>query len=278
MISWLPPIPSVAVRYTMKPDSTGDFSIRLLPVALTPKPYVQSMSLDPAADIDFDAFPFSIPAVREMNVLDFHPDVTFFVGENGSGKSTILEALALASGFGPEGGTKNVRFETAKTTSPLHDYIRMVKSFKQPKDGYFLRAESFYNVASYMDEVGYLDGYGGKSLHSRSHGEAFITLLTTKFRGKGLYLLDEPEAALSPNRQLAALSAIHQLVGDESQFIIATHSPILLSYPHAKILQFDGSGIYEVAYEETEHYVVTKDFLNNYPKRLEYLLSDDEPS
>jgi predicted ATPase len=167
-----------------------------------------------------------------------------------------------------------VRFETAKTTSPLHDYIRMVKSFKQPKDGCFLRAESFHNVASYMDEVGYLDGYGGKSLHSRSHGEAFITLLTTKFRGKGLYRLDEPEAALSPNRQLAALSAIHQLVGDESQFIIATHSPILLSYLHAKILQFDGSGIYE----ETEHYVVTKDFLNNHPKRLEYLMSDDELS
>ena len=139
-----------------------------------------------------------------------------------------------------------------------------------------MRAESFYNVASYMDEVGYLDGYGGQSLHSRSHGEAFIALLTNKLRGKGLYLLDEPEAALSPNRQLAALSAIHQLVQNESQFIIATHSPILLSYPNAKILQFDQSGIYEVVYEDTEHYVVTKDFLNHYPKRLEYLLSDDD--
>jgi predicted ATPase len=245
-------------------------------MALSAKPYLQTISLDPEADIDFGAFPFSIPAVREMNVIEFHPDVTFFVGENGSGKSTILEAIALANGFGPEGGTRSVRFETAKTTSPLNQYLRMSRSFKHPKDGYFLRAESFYNVASYMDEVGYLDGYGGRSLHSRSHGEAFITLLTTKLRGKGLYLLDEPEAALSPNRQMAALAAIHQLVRNESQFIIATHSPILLSYPDARILQFDQSGIHEVAYEDTEHYVVTKDFLNHYPKRLEYLLSDDE--
>lgn len=243
-------------------------------MAITAKPYLQTISLRSDVDIDFDTFPFCIPAVREMNVLEFHPDVTFFVGENGSGKSTVLEAIALASGFGPEGGTRNVRVETAETTSPLFDYLRVSRGFKKPKDGYFLRAESFYNIASYMDEVGYLESYGGKSLHSRSHGEAFITVLTTKFRGKGIYLLDEPEAALSPNRQLAALSAIHQLVQDESQFIIATHSPILLSYPRAKILQFDGSGIYEVDYEDTEHYVVMKDFLNNYQRRLDYLLSD----
>ncbi len=245
-------------------------------MALTPKPYIQEISLQPNADINFGAFPFSIPAVREMHVLEFHPDVTFFVGENGSGKSTILEAIALAMGFGPEGGTKNFRLETAETTSPLFEHLRVARSFKQPKDSYFLRAESFYNVATYMDQVGYLDSYGGRSLHSRSHGEAFITLLTTKFRGKGLYLLDEPEAALSPNRQLAALSAIHQLVEDRSQFIIATHSPILLSYPRSKIVQFDASGLCEVSYEDTEHYVVTKDFLNNYQRRLEYLLSDDE--
>jgi predicted ATPase len=138
-----------------------------------------------------------------------------------------------------------------------------------------LRAESFYNVATFMDETGYLGGYGNKSLHARSHGEAFMTLLTQKFSGRGLYLMDEPEAALSPNRQLAALTAIHQLVQDESQFIIATHSPILLSYPRAKILQFDGSGITEVAFEDTEHYAVTRDFLNNYPRRLEQLLAEE---
>lgn len=244
-------------------------------MVLAAKPYLQTISLDPDADIDFGVFPFSIPAVREMNIIEFHPDVTFFVGENGSGKSTVLEAIALANGFGPEGGTKSVRFETAKTTSPLHAFLRMSRSFKHPRDGYFLRAESFFNVASYMDEVGLLDGYGGQSLHSRSHGEAFITLLTMKLKGQGLYLLDEPEAALSPNRQLAALAAIHQLVQDDSQFVIATHSPILLSYPNARILQFDSSGIYEVAYEDTEHYVVMRDFLNHYPKRLEYLLGDE---
>ncbi len=170
---------------------------------------------------------------------------------------------------------KNFKVETTESVSSLHQVLRLARSFRKPKDGYFLRAESFFNVATYMDEVGYLEGYGNKSLHARSHGEAFMALLIHKFRGKGLYLLDEPEAALSPNRQLAALSAIHQLVQDESQFIIATHSPILLSYPNAKIMQFDGSGITEVAFEDTEHYSVTRDFLNNYPRRLEQLLADE---
>jgi len=154
--------------------------------------------------------------------------------------------------------------------------LRLARSYRTPQDGYFLRAESFFNVATYMDEVGYLDSYGGKSLHARSHGEAFMALLTHKFKGKGLYLLDEPEAALSPNRQLAALFAIHQLVEDKSQFIIATHSPILLSYPNARIIQFDGTGLSEVAFEDTEHYAVTHDFLNNYPQRLKRLLADEE--
>ena len=125
-----------------------------------------------------------------------------------------------------------------------------------------------------MDQTGYLDGYGGKSLHAGSHGEAFMAVLNHKLRGQGLYLLDEPEAALSPTRQLAALAAIHRLVKDQSQFIIATHSPILLSYPNAKIIQFDETGVSHVAYEDTDHYAVTRDFLNHYPQRLEQLLSD----
>jgi len=240
------------------------------------KPYLLHASIRPDASVDFDAYPFCIPAVREIGSIDFHPNVTFFVGENGAGKSTVLEGIAVALGFGAEGGTKNVQFRTAESISALHDSLRLARGVPKPRDGYFLRAESFYNVASYMDETGYLDSYGGKSLHMQSHGESFMAVLLNKLRGDGIYLLDEPEAALSPNRQLAALSAIHQLVEASSQFIIATHSPILLAYPHAKIIQFDGSGLSEVAFEDTEHFTVTRDFLNHYPRRLEQLLNDED--
>jgi predicted ATPase len=239
-------------------------------------PYLLYASLRSDVEIDFDSYPFNIPAVREIGDIKFHPNVTFFVGENGSGKSTVLEALAVALGFGSEGGTKNVQFETTKSVSSLPEALRLARTVPKPWDGYFLRAETFFNVATYMDQTGYLGGYGDRSLHARSHGEAFMAVLAEKLRGDGIYLMDEPEAALSPSRQLAALRAIHQLVEGASQFVIATHSPILLSYPHAKIIQFDAAGVSEVSFEETEHYVVTRDFLNNYPRRLEQLLADDE--
>lgn len=240
------------------------------------KPYLLHANFRPDAEIDFDAYPYCIPAVRDMGSIDFHPNVTFLVGENGSGKSTVMEGIAVALGFGAEGGTKNVKIQTTDSISPLQDNLRLARSTPAPRDGYFLRAESFFNVATYMDEMGYLEGYGGKSLHRQSHGESFMAVLLNKLRGNGIYLLDEPEAALSPSRQLAALSAIHQLVEDQSQLIIATHSPILLSYPHAKIILFDKTGVSEVDFEDTEHFVVTRDFLNNYPRRLEQLLADDE--
>ena len=244
-------------------------------VTLASPPYLQEVSLRLPAEIDFDRYPYNIPAVREMGTLAFHPGVTFFVGENGSGKSTVLEAIALALGYSPEGGTRNVRLSTTESVSSLHQSLLLGRSFRKPRDGYFLRAETFFNLETYMDEIGYLESYGARSLHAQSHGESFMKLLTHKFQGHGLYLLDEPEAALSPQRQLAALVAIHGLVQRHSQFIIATHSPILLSYPHAKIVQFDESGTRELSYEDTEHFAITRDFLNNYPRRLDQLFRDE---
>jgi predicted ATPase len=238
------------------------------------KPFLISASLRSDAELKLHEYPLNIPAVRDLSTIKFHPNVTFFVGENGSGKSTVLEAIALALGFGAEGGTKNVQLKTVESVSPLHEAIRLAKGLPQPRDGYFLRAESFFNVASYMDEVGYTDSYGG-SLHTRSHGEAFMAVLVNKLRGDGIYLLDEPEAALSPNRQMAALRAIHQLVEAHSQLVIATHSPILLAYPHAKIIHFDSAGVSEVAYEDTEHFVITRDFLNHHEQRVKSLLDTD---
>jgi predicted ATPase len=241
--------------------------------------YLLRASLRADAEIDASAYPFNIAAVRALADIAFHPQVTFFVGENGSGKSTVLEALAVALGHDAQGGTRNVQIATTtQTVSPLHSALRLARGLAKPSDSYFLRAESFFNVATYMDEVGYLEGYGGKSLHARSHGEAFMSLLVDKLRGKGLYLLDEPEAALSPHRQLAALAAIHRLVQRESQFIIATHSPLLLAYPNARIVRFDGDGVSTVAYEQTDSFCVTRDFLNNPTERIQRLLhGDSEP-
>jgi predicted ATPase len=239
---------------------------------LQAKPYLRELRLDREQIAHPDAYPFDIPAVRALDALSFHPDVTFLVGENGSGKSTLLEAIALAMGFGPEGGTRNMRFETANTVSDLHDHLRIRQSLRKPSDYFFLRAESFYNVATYADKVRYLGGYEGKSLHNRSHGEAFLTILNHKLRGQGLYLFDEPEAALSPSRQMTALASIHSLVEDGSQFIIATHSPILLAYPRSKIVLLDAGGLRDVRYEETEHYAVTRRFLNDYRVMVEELI------
>ena len=237
---------------------------------LAAKPYLRSVQIDTQADLDLDRYPFTIPAVRDLGVLEPHPDVTFFVGENGVGKSTVLEAIAVALGLPAEGGTKNVYRPRQQEVSPLHRLLRVAKGWRWPRNSYFLRAESLFNVFTYLDE---LPPGGGPSLHLRSHGEAFMDVLLG-FRGDGIYLLDEPEAALSPNRQLAALTVIDRLVKQGAQFIIATHSPILLAYPRAKILSFDGTGIAEIGYEDTEHYAVTRDFLNHYPRRLEQLLGD----
>ncbi len=226
------------------------------------KPYLRSIRLNDDEPLP-EGYPFTIPIVQSLEALEFHPDMTILVGENGSGKSTLLEAIAVAWGFNPEGGTINANFSSHDSHSKLSDYLRMSKGFKKPQDGFFLRAESFYTFASYVDEIGYLKGYGGKSLHEQSHGEAFLSMLEHKLRGRGIYIFDEPEAALSPKRQLSAIALMASLVKKESQFIIATHSPILMAYPNAKLVQLGENGLEEVKLEDTEHYQITKSFLDN---------------
>ena len=242
---------------------------------LSSKPYLIDITLLRDQVSTWDEYPFSIPIIHDLESLNFHADVTYFIGENGTGKSTLLEAIARVLGFNAEGGTKNSLFSTRETHSNLCDFLKPVRSYKAPRDGYFLRAESFYNVASYIDDTDYTGSYGGKSLHAQSHGESFLALLTQKFRGNGLYLLDEPEAALSPSRQLSALVVIDKLVKADSQFIIATHSPIIMAYPNSRIYLFTETGIRQVKYEETDHYQVTKDFINHREQMLRVLFEED---
>jgi len=230
------------------------------------------------SDADDSVYPFSIPAIKAIESIRFSPSVTFFVGENGSGKSTLTESIAVAAGFNAEGGTKNYSFSTQDTTSSLTDKILLIRGSRREKYGYFLRAESFYTTANYA-ESGTFDKFGpiplffdSKHIHEQSHGEAFMSIVK-EFR-PGLFIFDEPESALSPQRQLALLVAIKELVKKGSQFIIATHSPILLAYPGATICQLSQDGIDEVAYEDIEHVKLTKDFLNNPEGYLSRLFSD----
>jgi predicted ATPase len=247
--------------------------------------YLLFAELKEPTAVDRAVYPFSIPAVRSLGRLEFHPKATFFVGENGTGKSTLLEALAVASGFNAEGGSKHFQFGTRNSHSELHGCLRLARGHVRPRDGYFLRAESFFNVATDIEKLDAEPGnappigsaYGERLLHEQSHGESFLALLTKRFRGAGLYFLDEPEAALSPRRQLSPLVAIHELVKKRSQFIIATHSPILLAYPDAVILQFSEKGIEHINYEATEHYQVTRRFLNDYRRHVNYLFEEDLP-
>ncbi len=212
-------------------------------------------------------YPFVIPAIRELGTLAFPSPVTFFIGENGTGKSTLLEALALCCHFNPEGGSRNFSFSSRDSHSCLYQHLTVSRGIHQPKDGFFLRAESFYNMASEIERLDegvgdFLAQYGNASYHCQSHGESFLSLVSHRFRGEGLYLLDEPEAALSPLRQMALLNLFHQLVQDRSQLIVATHSPILLAYPGAQIYQLDHRGISPVAYRDCEPYRLTREFLN----------------
>lgn len=249
----------------------------------TPRRYFEAVRLERDAVKSFETYPFLIPSIRHLHRLEFHPAVTFFIGENGSGKSTLLEAIAVKAGFSAEGGDKQLQFNTHDTHSPLHGCLKLERAFGRPTDGFFLRAESFYNVATKLEEVIRDDpgkkpfsAYGGKSLHLQSHGESFLAVLKERLQGGGVYLFDEPEAALSPQRQLSVLTLMHRLVHHQSQLIIATHSPILLAYPHARIYQFTETGIAEVKYTDTEHFQVTKDFLNQHERMLKLLLDTED--
>jgi predicted ATPase len=222
-----------------------------------------------------DVYPFALPAARGWDRLLFNPKVTYFVGENGSGKSTLIEAIAAAYGLNPEGGSRDHRFETRATHSALHNFLRMAKAPRRATDAFFLRAESFYTFSSFIDDVGNRDRMGGHQLHELSHGQSFSALIENRFQGNGLYILDEPEAALSPNRQLSFLSRLHELIGQRSQFIIATHSPIILAYPDATIYEFTESGVAKAAYDELEHVQVTRNFLNRTDVFLETLMSEE---
>ena len=224
-----------------------------------------------------DSYLRGIPAISGVEEIEFANPVTFFVGENGSGKSTLLEAIAVAYGFNPEGGTRNYNFSTYDSHSELCDAVRLSRGYRRARYGYFLRAESFYNVATKEEE--YSRGPGGvpQHFHEKSHGESFLALAQESFRPNGLYLLDEPEAALSPQRQLTLLAEIDRCAKKDSQFIIVTHSPILLGLPGAEILSFDGGPIHPCVYEETDSYIVTSMFMRNREQILSRLLeSGDE--
>ena len=214
-----------------------------------------------------------LPAVKHLyrsKELEFTNPVTFFVGENGSGKSTLLEAIAVAAGFNAEGGSKDFVFSTRRTHSDLCELITPIRTIP-PKDGFFLRAESFYNTASYLDENSTMKRYGGVSFHEQSHGESFLSLVTNRFEGNGLYIMDEPEAALSPQRLLTLLVMMDELVKNRSQFIIATHSPIIMAFPGADIIQFSENGMERVSYRETESYRITKQFMDDPERMVKYL-------
>jgi predicted ATPase len=228
----------------------------------------------------FKDYPFSIPVIKNLQELKFTSNVTFFVGENGSGKSTLLESIADNCGFNLAGGSRNNTYNVHGTDAPLTPYLRL-SWLPKVSNGFFLRADSFYNFSSYLDILkeenpgeDIYKYYGGVSLHKQSHGESFLSLFTNRFNGKAIYLLDEPEAALSPTKQLSLLKIIYDLsLKGESQFIIATHSPILLGYPNATIYSFDSNEIREIEYEMTDHYQITKYFLQNRTKFLEDIFS-----
>ena len=242
--------------------------------------YIRSMGL--LEQLPRENYLAKLPVVKHLadDGITFHKQVTFFVGENGSGKSTLIEALAISQGFNPEGGTKNFHFSTENSHSELCNYLKVVRGFLRPRDGFFLRAESFYNVASNIDQMDrepgcggpVINSYGGVSLHRQSHGESFLALVENRFGGQGLYILDEPEAAMSPRGIIRLMQNMDELVRRDSQFIIATHSPMLLAFPGAEVYQIREEGIDSVRFQDTDHYRTTVRFLQNPESAVDEIL------
>lgn len=263
----------------MKKRTVNDFSANMH------GPILDHITVNFSETTDFKEYPFLLPIIKNLKEIYFPTQVTFFVGENGAGKSTILEALASHAGFGPEGGSKNINFKTSQEETYTRAQ-KLAEQFtfswrKKPKNGYFFRAESFFNVANYLDLINKEGGggaykpYGGKSLHEQSHGESFLSFFQNRLGTSGFFIFDEPEAALSPQRQLTLLSIIHQLCKNpDSQCIIATHSPILLAYPGATIYSCDGDTLTNIAYKDMQHYTITKQFLDNPERYLQYLFEE----
>ena len=245
--------------------------------------YIRSFRIN--KDIPENNYLANLPVVKNLKLkgeLIFNKPVTFLVGENGIGKSTIIEAIAVAYGFNPEGGSKNFNFNTCNSHSELFNYLTIVKGCLKPKSGFFLRAESFYNVASNIDKMDsepsfgpkIIESYGGVSLHQQSHGQSFLALVENRFCNNGIYILDEPEAALSPQGIMKLIVRINELVKNGCQFIIATHSPMLMAYPDAEIYEFTEEDIKLVDYKNTMHYSLTRSFLENPERMLNRLLND----
>lgn len=238
------------------------------------KQFILAVTLHENKSNSKNEHPYTIPAIARLGKIELHQDVTFFIGENGAGKSTLLEAIAVAYGLNAEGGSKNFTYSSRATHSPLYENICLIKGIRKPVDSYFLRAETFYNVMTNIEDLGVEAGYGIQKIHDQSHGEAFMSLFLNRFKGGGLYILDEPEAALSPLRQLAFLRRLNQLIEVGAQFLIATHSPVILAYPKAYIYNLGDDGIKKVKYEETDHFIICRRFMNDYKKMLSGLMEE----
>lgn len=273
-------VPVIQPGQALRAAEVGFVSTPVVPAQSTP--LLPSVRLDRDWVSSFDTYPFNLPAVRSLGTLPLHPGVTYFIGENGSGKSTLLEAIAVALGLNPEGGSRNIRFTTRASHSVLHAYLDLGLEGKRPPDGFFVRAESFFNLATEVERLdrenafgrSLLDAYGGRSLHDQSHGEAFYSIFEKRLNRRGVFLLDEPEAALSPTRQLGLLRLIHRMVRGGAQLVLATHSPIVLAYPDAWIYEFGASGISRIGYDEAHSVRMMREFMERKDQIVSAVLDD----